>query len=331
MRRPTLEDIAAEAGVSMMSVSRAINGQAGIGPELRRRILETAERLGYRPNRAARGLARQRTSTLGLVLPDISNPYFALLAKAAADVARAADHNVLILNSDEDAELEAEALATLAAEAVDGVVVAGSRLPDEHLAKALEGFAASVLVNRNPPPGSPCDAVNVDDEAGAAEAIAYLAGQGRRRIALVSGPAASASGTRRLAGYKAGLAARGLAFDPRLVERCEPTLEGGAAAITALIGREPGIDAVLAFNDVVAIGAMRELKSAGCAIPADVAVVGADDVPFAALVQPALTTLGADVYAIGSTAMSRLLALAAGELLEPLPFIRPRLVRRESA
>jgi len=314
-----------------MSVSRAINGRPGIGSELRQRILEAAASLGYRPSRVARGLASRKTSTLGIVLPDISNPYFALLAKAATDAARAADNNVFILNTDEDPELEEEALDSLAGESIDGVLLAGSRLPDRILARALEAFDAAVLVNRAPPAGSRGVAVDVDDAAGAAEAIAYLSGAGRKRIAHIAGPAASTSGRRRLEGYRSGLAAAGLAFDARLVERREPTIEGGSSAMAAILGREPGIDAVLAFNDLAAIGAMRALQAAGRSIPAEVAVIGTDDVPYAALVQPALSTLRADIAAIGSLAMARLLALVAGEELGSLPVIRPRLVLRESA
>jgi DNA-binding LacI/PurR family transcriptional regulator len=330
MRRCTLEDIAAEAGVSIMSASRAINGRPGVGSDLRRRVIDAAERLNYRPNRAARGLASNTTSTVGLILPDISNPYFSLLAKASTDVARAADKNVFILNTDEDPALEEEALASLAGEAIDGVLLAGSRLGPQALKRALEPFDSAVLINRAPQ-GTGADSILVDDAAGAADAMAYLARGGRTRIALISGPAASGSGKRRLAGYKAGLKAAGLDFEPLLVERCIPTLEGGAAAVRALLSRSRGIDAVLAYNDIVAIGAMRELLAAGFSVPEDIGVIGTDDVPYAALVRPSLTSLSADIPALGRSAMSRLLALIRGEPPGPCPLIRPRLVVRESA
>ncbi len=330
MRRSTLEDVAAAAGVSMMTVSRAINGRPGVSAEVRDRILKTAGSLGYRPSRLARGLASRKTSTLGIILPDISNPYFSILAKAATDVARAADKNVFIMNTDEDPGLEEAALSSLAGESIDGVIVAGSRLRAAALEAAVAHFGAAVLVNRVPS-GPKVDAVIVDDEEGAAEAVSYLVSSGRRRIACIAGPKASASGNRRLAGYRRALAAGGLAFDRALVERASPTLEGGAAAIRILLARASGLDAVLAHNDLAAIGAMRELDAAGRSVPRDVAVIGADDVPYAALVRPALSTIHVDIAGLGTLAMTRLLALVEGGEIESCPLILPRLVLRESA
>jgi Transcriptional regulators len=330
MRRCTLEDVAAAAGVSTMTVSRAINGRPGVGPELRRRILESAGSLGYRPSRVARGLASSKTSTVGIILPDISNPYFSILAKAATDVARAADKNVFILNTDEDPELEAQALSSLAGEAIDGVIVAGSRLSSKALAEATAPFDAAVFINR-PSAGARADSVNVDDQAGAAAAVAYLVGQGRKRIAFIAGPQASMSGRRRLAGYRKGLATGDLSYDSGLVERCAPTLQGGAEALCRILARQKDLDALLAYNDLVAIGAMQALEAAGLFVPRDVAVIGADDVPYASIVRPALSTLRVDIAALGRSAMSRLLSLCEGEALEPAPALMPELILRDSA
>jgi LacI family transcriptional regulator len=328
-KRCTVEDVAAAVGVSIMTVSRAINGRPGVSAELRRQVLETAASLGYRPSRVARGLASRRTSTLGIILPDISNPFFAILAKAATDVAREDDKNVFIMNTDEDPALEGRALASLASEAIDGVIVAGSRLPIAALVAAVSRFDAAVLVNRDRA-GPRVDAVNVDDRAGAADAVAYLIGAGRRRIGFIAGPRASQSGRRRLQGYRRGLEAAGLAFLPDRIERGIPTLEGGAAAARALLARFPSLDAILAYNDLVAIGAMRALQEAGRSVPGDVAVIGADDVPYAALVSPSLSTVRVDISELGKSAMSRLLALGEGSELEPLPAVRPELILRES-
>jgi LacI family transcriptional regulator len=326
----TVEDVAMAAGVSTMTVSRAINDRPGVSAEVRRRVLETAASLGYRPSRVARGLASRKTSTLGIVLPDMANPFFAVLAKAATDVARAADKNVFIMNTDEDPELEREALDSLAGETIDGVIVAGSRLPKASLVTAVSRFDAAVLVNRVS--GGPrIDAVNVDDRSGAIRAIAYLVGRGRRRIGFIAGPRASLSGQRRLSGYMSGLKAAGLPPDPSLVARCVPNLDGGAEAARTLLSRDPSIDAILAYNDLVAIGAMRALGEARRSVPADVAVIGADNVPYASLVNPALSTMGVDISALGRSAMSRLLSLCDGEELEPSPLIRPELIIRESA
>ncbi|MGA2545979.1 MAG: LacI family DNA-binding transcriptional regulator [Rectinemataceae bacterium] len=328
--RCNVEDVAIAAGVSSMTVSRAINGLPGVGAEVRQRVLETAAGLGYRPSRVARGLAGRKTSTLGIVLPDMANPFFAILAKAATDVARSADKNVFVMNTDESPALERAALASLASEAIDGVIVAGSRLPSAGLVAAVSRFDAAVLVNRNPA-GPRVDAVNVDDRSGAVEAVAYLVAAGRRRVGFIAGPRASLSGRRRLAGYRWGLEAGGIRYDPALVERCVPTIDGGAEAVKSLLGRAASLDAILAYNDLAAIGALRALEDAGRAVPGDVAVIGADDVPYAALVRPALSTIRVDISALGRHAMSRLLALGEGRELEPAAAIVPELVLRESA
>ena len=312
-----------------MTVSRAINGRDGVSSEVRRRVLETAAALGYRPSRVARGLASRRTSTLGIVLPDMANPFFAILAKAATDVARAADKNVFMINTDEDPAREREALESLAGEAIDGVIVAGSRMSAPALVEAVSRFDAAVLVNRDRA-GPRVDAVNVDDRAGAIEAVAYLAGRGRRRIAFLAGPWASLSGRRRLGGYRWGLKQASLGYEAGLVERSVPTMEGGCEAATRLASRDSSVDAILAYNDLVAIGAMRALADLGRSVPDDVAVIGADDVPYAALVRPALTTVKIDISALGRMAMSRLLTLCDGNELEDAPEFVPELVIRES-
>ena len=329
-KRCTVEDVAIAAEVSIMTVSRAINDRPGMSDEVRRRVLEAASSLGYRPSRVARGLAMRKTSTLGIVLPDMANPFFAILAKAATDVARASDKNVFIMNTDEDPKLEREALFSLAGEAIDGVIVTGSRLPVSSLAMAISCFDAAVLVNGDRI-GPRVDTVNVDDRSGTIEAVSYLIGKGRRRIGFISGPRTSLSARRRLAGYTWGLKAGGLSFDPDIVVRCVPNLDGGASATRALLARTGPIDAILAYNDLVAIGAMRALGEARRRVPADVAVIGADDVPYASLVSPALTTMGVDIAALGRSAMTRLLSLCEGADLSPMPSIRPKLIIRNSA
>jgi len=263
-------------------------------------------------------------------MPDMANPFFSILAKAATDVARAADRNVFIINTDEDPRLELEALASLASEAIDGVIVAGSRLPTAALIAAVSRFDAAVLVNRDSA-GPRVDAVNVDDRSGSIKAISYLIDGGHRRIGFIAGPKASLSGRRRLAGYKWGLKAGGLSIDPELVECSVPTLDGGEAAVRSLLSRTASIDAIFAYNDLVAIGAMRALQKAGRSIPKDIAVIGADDVPYASLVHPTLTTIRVDISALGRSAMSRLLSLCNGESVEASPIIQPELVVRESA
>jgi LacI family transcriptional regulator len=329
-RRRTVEDVARAAGVSLMTVSRAISGRPGVSESTRRAILKIAARMDYRPSRVARGLASRKTSTLGIVFPDMANPFFAILAKAASDVARAADLNVFIMNTDEDPAFELSAYDSLVEEHIDGVIVAASRLPRRRLREAVSRFRAPVLVNSDVR-GAGIAHVDVDDKAGILDAVGHLLGAGRRRIGLIAGPKESGSARRRLAGFKAGLAREEMRFDPDVVERCIPDIEGGMRATAALVERRPSLDAIIAYNDVTAIGVLRALAIAGRRVPDDVAVIGVDDVPYAALVRPSLTTLRVDISAVGRLAMTVLLALRDGKEIERLPPLKPALIVRESA
>jgi LacI family transcriptional regulator len=332
--RCTAEDVARAAGVSMMTVSRAMNGRPGLGKDTKARVIEAAERLGYRPSKAARTLASRRSSSLGMVMPDIANPFFSTLAKAAIDVARAAGRSVFVMNTDEDSSMEMDAIEELRGEEIDGVIVAGSRLSDARLLEAVAPFGAAVLVNRNCSRGSASPrigCVNVDDRRGAAEALAYLASSGRRRIGLLTGPRTASGTKRRLAGYRDGLARAGLAYDGDRVERCVPTAEGGASAAAALIARCPELDAIMAYNDLAAIGVLRAMEEAGRSVPGDVAVMGNDDIPYAALVRPALSTVRADIARLGAEAMTLLLAISEGGDVPEFASQIPSIVARESA
>jgi len=326
----TVEDVARAAGVSLMTVSRAINGRPGVGEETRRRVLAIAERMGYRPSRVARGLASRRASAVAIVFPDMANPFFAILAKSATDVARAREVNVFIMNTDENPSREISAYESLLEERIDGVIIAASRLPSKILREEIARFRSPVLVN-SLVTGPGIANVDVDDRAGILEAVTHLFARGRRRIAFVAGPRESGSARRRLSGYKAALAKAGVAFDPLLVTRCKPDIEGGMKAIAVLLEREPNIDAVVAHNDITAIGVLRGLQRAGRRVPEDVGVIGVDDIPYAELVKPALSTLRVDIGELGRLAMTALLDLRDGKEVEALPLMLPELVIRDSS
>jgi LacI family transcriptional regulator len=330
LSRSTAQDIARAAGVSIMTVSRAINNQPGVGEKTRKRIMEIAEEYNYRPSRLARGLASRRNTNIGVVIPDIANPFFAILAKAAMDLARASDLNAFIMNTDENPVMELAAFDSLLEEQIDGVIISGSRLPLRRLETALKRFKYPVLVNSDlRAPG--IENVDVDDKAAIIKAVHHLVQSGRRRIGFIAGPKESSSSRRRLAGLHAGFELGGLAFDPNAVENCIPDIDGGARAIIALTERNPSLDAVIAYNDITAIGAIRGLAKLGRRVPDDLAVVGFDDVPYASLVRPSLTTLHIDIPALGRQAMKILLDLRGNRPLQaPMPILA-ELIVRESA
>ena len=329
-KRSTIDDVAKAAGVSLMTVSRAINGRPGVGEETRGRVLEIAARLGYRPDRRASALASRSSMAVGLVLPDMANPFFAILAKEATDVARGEGLNVFVLNTDEDPEREVSAYESLIEERIDGVLVAASRLSSPRLLAAMAHFPNSVLVNSRVH-GRGILNLDVDDHGGMLAAMSYLLAKGRRKVAFAAGPKRSSSAGRRLAGYRQGLLRGGVEYDESIVVRGIPDIEGGERVAEILVGAAPDLDAVIAHNDIMAIGVMRGLASTGRRIPEDVAVIGVDDIPFAALVRPALSTVRVDIGELGRRAMSLLLAGREGREVDFDGLLATELVIRESA
>lgn len=330
-RRVTVEDVAQAAGVSLMTVSRAMNGREGIGEDTRARILALAQEMGYRPSQIARSLATRHSQSLGLVVPDVSNPFFAFIARGAEDAAYEAGYSVFLLNSAEDAARERSALDSLWQKEVDGVILCSSRLPQDELRTYFDYFPQMVLVNRDlPDPQANIATINVDDRAGAELAVCHLTRSGRKHIAFLAGPESSISSQRRLEGFRAGLQACGRAFDPGWLEYCPPTTQGGLEAALRLLSRHPDVEAILAFNDLVAVGALQACKASWKVVPAETAIVGADDIPLASLVQPQLTSLRTNQYEIGRSAVTLLLEMAAHAPARSIT-LQPELVLRESA
>ena len=309
--RTTMADVARESGVSLMTVSRVINGKADVSEETRQRVLEVIDRLNYRPSGIARSLATRRTGTLGLVVPDISNPFFSDVARGVTTEAYREDYNVFLCSSEEDGRRELDLLYSLEEKRIDGLILCSSRQADDVLAATLAHFPSAVLVNRrsrNPKVGT----VLADDEAGARLLMAHLLGNGHRSIGFLAGPSMSHSGSARLCGYRAALAAAGLPREDELVQHCAPVVSGGLNAALALLRAQPRISALFCYNDLVAIGALQACAQLGWRVPNDVAVTGFDDVPLAALVTPPLTTCCVPRYELGVRATQLLLTRIDG-------------------
>jgi len=329
----TIADVAAAAGVSMMTVSRALNNKEGVSEATRQRILQIAQEMGYRPSGVARGLATQRTRTIGLVVPDIANPFFALIARGVENVARIHNYTIFLLNSDEDPDREIAILHSLWEQRVDGLILCSSRLEETRLTARLERFPHVVLVNRRLETAVPrlCT-LNVADEQGARQAVDYFIAAGHTQIAFIAGPETSRSGRRRLQGYRQSLQAGGLPYRAELVRRCVPDTEGGYAAAAALLNQCPQVTAVFAYNDLTATGVLRAAADLGRRVPQDLAIIGVDDIPLASLVTPALSTLRIAKRELGARAMRLLTQLMSGApLLEAChQLIIPELLLRET-
>ena len=329
-RRITIEDVAREAGVSRQTVSRAINNKGEISPTTRNRVMETVRALDYRPSRVARGLATRLTRTIGLVVPDITNPFFPEIARGVQDVARGEDYSVFLCNTDESPGEELQVLHSLAAQPVDGIILFGSRISDGELAAFADGYRPLVTLNRylKHPEVS---LILVNNQRGAKLAVDHLADQGHVAIGMLAGPTTSPSSTQRVEGFRHAMAARGLPTPEDWTLSGPPTIEGGYDAAQRLLTRHPQLTALFAYNDLSALGAAQACRELKRRVPGGCAIVGFDDVRMAAMVSPALTTVRVNKYYLGQQAMIRLLAMLnqPDEAFSPI-HVDVELVVRES-
>lgn len=294
-------EVARAAGVSVSTVSRALTRPDDVAPDTRAKVLDVARALGYRPNAAARSLITGRTGNIGLVVPDLENPFFASITKGFHARARGFGYAAFIADSDEDPAAEPELVRNLAKQ-VDGLVLCSPRGPESVIAELAEECPL-VLVNRT---CGDVATVTVDDHDGVRQAMAYLQALGHRRIAFVGGPRASWSNARRLTAFRAvGTEQPGT----ELVELgfFSPQVSGGLAAADLLLAS--GATAALAYNDLVAFGLLEGLRRRGVDVPRDMSVVGNDDIPMSGLAHPGLTTVGTPLVNLGRAAVDTLLAI----------------------
>lgn len=330
-QRVTMADVAREAGVSLMTVSRAINDKDGISESTRDRIQAIVERLGYRPSEIARSLVTDRTGTIGLVVIDNSNPFFSEVARGVEHEAYAQGYNVFLCNTEEDIEREQAVLRSLEEKRVDGVLLCSPRLDEAALRSALRRHAAVVMINRRL--GDPrFGVIAVDDERGGRIATEHLLNRGHRIIGYLTGPERSYSGQLRARGYRSALVAAGITPCAGWERPCLPVVESGREAAYDLLTAQPDMTALFCYNDLSAVGALQACADLGRRVPDDVAVVGFDDVPLAAWVTPSLTTCHVPMYDLGNQAVRLLLdhIRGCGERCEDI-VIEPELIIRDSA
>lgn len=296
----TIRDVARESGVHISTVSRTFSAPHLVNASTRSRVLACAKELGYRPNRAARALITGRTFNLGLIVADIANPFFPLLIKAAESQARLRDHHVFVADSNEDPAVEEDLVRALAKQ-VDGLLLCSPRMSNALIAQ-LSREVPLVVVNRQIP-GLP--SVVMDVTAGARSAVEHLIGLGHRRIALLGGPRASWT-SREMRRSVTATVARSPGVQLEVLAPNPPTEAGGAALAERVL--RCGATAVLAHNDLMAIGLIEALHTSGVRVPQDVSVVGNDDIALSRLVHPKLTTVAAPTAAAGRAAVDMLLS-----------------------
>jgi LacI family transcriptional regulator len=305
-----MPDVAREAGVSLTTVSRVVNHKGEISDETRMHVQGVIERLGYRPSGIARSLAGGQTYTIGLVVPDIANPYFSGIAHGVASVANDKGFGVLLCDCEEITSLELTMLDVLEEKRVDGVIVAAPRTPSEKLLPTLVRHPNVVVVNRLFEEAEGPTArgyVMNDDKSGGYMVATHLVKRGHRAIGYLAGPASSYGSKQRMLGYRAALKEHDLKFDPDIIQNCNPSVEGGRTSTKQLLREHPKLTALFCFNDLVAIGALQCCQQLGRKVPDDLAIIGYDDIPMASWVTPALTTCKVKFEEMGKAAMQLLI------------------------
>ena len=310
----TLKDVARAAGVSQATAARALGGYGYASATARRRVQESAGRLGYTPNAVARALVSNATLTVGLVVGDIENPFFAAVARGLSDVLEAAGYTVLLANADEDPERERRALRALRSRRVDGLAVVPA--PGARLEEVVAAGVALVQLDRAVR-GLAADAVLVDNSAGAAAAVSHLIGLGHRSIGIVCDSPQISSTAERIAGYRKALRAAGIEADPGLVSIGGPRQGEALRAAFDLLQRSDRPTAVFTASNFMTHGVLQAARELGLRIPSDLALVGFDDLDWTTLVDPPLTVVSQPVVELGRTAGERLLARIHGDTSPP--------------
>jgi LacI family transcriptional regulator, galactose operon repressor len=311
--RVTIKDIAEKAKISYPSVSRALSGKPGVSRKTREKVLKIAKEMNYQPNALARSLVQNRTSTIGLIIPDILNPYFPEIAKGVEDEAHSKDLSVFLCNSDWDGVREGEYINQLIANRVDGIIIfptssgniseirrkAGRNLPVVILGASL---AEDVSVS-----------ISIDNVLGAELSVVHLLNRNYRKLAFIGGKAGLSSVEDRLNGFKKAHEKFGLTVQDEMIVKSGFTFESGYTSMNNLLDQKRKPDAVFAENDVIALGVIQALRTRGLKVPEDIAVSGFDDIPMASMAGIDLTTVRQPKYEMGKMAVSELYSILQGE------------------
>ncbi|MBN1681477.1 MAG: LacI family DNA-binding transcriptional regulator [Anaerolineae bacterium] len=329
-QRVTLEDVAREAGVSTMTVSRVVNNTGRISQSTRQHVQSVIATLGYRPSRAARALVTNKTSMVGVIVPDITNPYFSKIVQGIEDVASERNHSVLLVNTNETPSREEAALNQLDDSTIDGLIACSSRLPTDILISLLERHSAVVVINRSMP-NHIASCVLPSHQFGYRSYLAarYLAQHGHTKIGFIY--LKRSVGVMSIEEFIARLASDGIPIKREWCTLSLPTWEAGYNIGKQHIAAFPELTAVIGGNDLVALGIMRAAVEAGRRIPEDLAIIGGDDILLASQVTPPITTYHVPTYDIGVMAARLLFKRMEGDTVYREYIYTETLIERGSA
>ena len=321
-RRPTVRDVAAMAGVSVSTVSRVLHDHPDVGAETRTRVLAAVTELHYRPSLVARSMVTNSSLSIGLLIADVTNPFYPELIKGVDDAASARDHIVIVGNTEHEGGRASALVEALLERSVDGLIFGSVRTDDCVVAGLVaEGFPL-VLVNRRIP-GVEANLVTVDNELGARMATEHLIRMGHRSVAFIAGESWASNSLDRRAGYMAALRDAGIALSEDWIVESDFSTGGGNAAMVRLLSLEERPTAVFCSNDSMALGALEAIATSGLKCPQDVAVVGFDDIPLARSRLVGLTSISFDAYRTGLLAAETLFRHIDGSTAEFRSLILP--------
>ncbi len=327
----TIYDVAREANVSMATVSRVVNNNPNVKPQTRKRVFEAIERLGYRPNAVARGLASKKTTTVGVVIPDISNSIFAEVARGIEDIANMYHYNIILCNADKKKDKEIRVINTLFEKQVDGMLFMGGAVSEEHLLAFRTSSVPVVLCgtkdieNRMP-------SVDIDHEQAAFDAVQLLIHEGHQLIAMISGSLQDPNnGYARFQGYKKAMEAANLSIIDEYVRVGNYRYESGIDAANYFLQMKNKPTAIFSATDEMAIGAIHTIQDRGLHVPQDISVMSVDNIRMASMVRPLLSTIAQPMYDIGAVSMRLLTKLMNKETVTNLQVILPHeMINRHS-
>ncbi|MFV9568200.1 LacI family DNA-binding transcriptional regulator [Thermoanaerobacter mathranii] len=324
-----IREVAKRAGVSVATVSRVLNGSDSVSEETKERVLKAIKELNYHPNLLGRNLRRAETRMILALMPNVSNPFYARVVKGIEDVAHKNGYNVMLCNTDSDINREKAYLELLKNRLADGVIFMAPVMSKEEL--TLIGQNYPVIQCCEYIEGAGVSYVSIDNFSAAYKAVRHLIGLGHKRIGMISCENELVSTKQREAGYRKALEDSGLEFDEKLMKYGDYSFKSGVRAAKQLLAMEERPTAIFAISDIMAIGAIRAIKEEGLKVPEDIAVVGFDDISFASMYDPMLTTISQPKYDLGCVAMELLIKHISGKLEEPQRiFLEHELIIRES-
>jgi len=302
-----MANVAARAGVSVATVSRALSGDGkGVSPVVLERVMRAAEDLGYHQNNLGRNMRAGASRVFGLVISDVANPFFTAIVRGAEDVAQRHGYSLVLSNTDENPEREAASLDVMAAERAAGVIVATTNEVEDSIRKLVAVGIPIVAIDRRIE-RLRTDAVVLDNDSAAHEAVGYLIQLGHRRIAMISGPEGVSTGRERSAGYRRALREHRLEQPPELLRHGNFRESGGYQNAMALLDLEEPPTAIFSVNNLTTLGVLRALRERGLRLPADMSLVGFDDIPTGELLDPPLTVVQQPTYQLGARAAELLI------------------------